>query len=124
MIQKQLSINNLSQVGEAIDKELGAKMVKNFNDSFPTEVKSYYIGREIIQQILDQPNCVGIRFYNALNEVGSKTLVYVGIDENNEILNKVTSVNISGDIVRKEGIVADRVRTEPTSDPLISDWWG
>ena len=123
MIQNDLSSTRLSQVGEEIGSDLGAKMVKDFNDAFPTEVKGYYIGKEILQQILDQPNCVGIRFYNALNEAGCKTLVYVGIDESNNLLSEIISVNDNGEITRKEGIVADRSTTVPREDPWISNWW-
>jgi hypothetical protein len=110
MTQNQLSIE-LSMVGEAISHQLGAEMVKNFQQRFPTDVKTYYIGRNIIESILAQPGCVGIRFYNALNEMGQKTLVYVGIDANEEVIFQYTTVNQLGELATEKAIVADRVRT-------------
>jgi hypothetical protein len=110
----------LTKVGGEIDKELGCKMVKDFQDSQPEEVKSYFIGREIIERILNQPNCVGIKFYNALNELGQKTLVYVGLDQNEEIIYEITYVSDSGKLEKRPGIVADRV--EP-ADKDPGDGW-
>lgn len=37
--------------------------------------------REVIDAILAQPGCKGIRFYHGTNEDGSSALVLVGIDE-------------------------------------------
>jgi hypothetical protein len=117
--------SSLTEVGEAIELELGCKMVKDFSDNFPNETKSYFIGTKIIKAILSQPNCVGIRFYNAINEFGEKTLVYVGIDENDKIISEFTLINSFGELVKEKGIVADRVRTTPPLDDSTTDsgWW-
>src|SRR5687768_10677487 len=113
----------LEHVGEEIDKELAAKMVKDFQDANPTDVKSYYIGRKIIEKIINQPNCVGISFYNALSESGEKTLVYVGLDQNAEIITEVTYVNDLGIIERHPGIVADRVVKEVSEEGGPLSFW-
>ncbi|QCR24841.1 hypothetical protein [Pontibacter sp. SGAir0037] len=45
-------------------------------------VKAHMFGREWIEKILQQENCVGIRMYYALDEVGTQQLILVGVDEN------------------------------------------
>src|SRR6185369_15815629 len=79
MMQTELLQKDLKTVGEEISYQLGAQMVKDYQVANPNDVKSYYIGRNIIDQILAQPGVVGLRFYNAYNEEGKKTLVYVGV---------------------------------------------
>jgi hypothetical protein len=44
------------------------------------EVRGHFFGKEILVKILDQPGCVGIRFYHAIDDNGQKTLVLVGAD--------------------------------------------
>jgi hypothetical protein len=110
----------LAEVGGEIDKELACKMVKDYQDTHPEDVKSYFIGRDIIEMILKQPNCVGIRFYNALNELGQKTVVYVGLDLNAEIIYEVAYVSESGKLEKRPGIVADRV---DTADKQPGEHW-
>ena len=93
MLQNQITSKNLKLVGEEISHELGAKMVKDFQDENPSENTANYIGRNIIERVLAQPGCEGIRFYNAINEIGMKTLVYVGIDKNEQIITEYVGVN-------------------------------
>ncbi len=118
MIPNEIATTNLTMVGEEISHELGAKMVKDFQDKNPDDVIANYIGRNIIEQILAQTDCVGIRFYNAINEMGRKTLVYVGIDPDDQIITQYTGVNTAGELVKEKGIVADR-----TSCNDYWDWW-
>ena len=113
-MQTELLQKDLKTVGEAISHQLGAQMVKDFQVANPNDVKTYYIGRNIIDAILAQPGVVGIRFYNAYNEEGNKTLVYVGVDATGKDIVKYASVNNAGQIVSQDGIVADRTMTENT----------
>jgi hypothetical protein len=120
-MQKETLLQNLAAVGEEIGQELGAKFVKDFQDAHPEEIPGYFIGRNIIDQMLAQPDCVGIRFYNALNEAGQKTLVYVSIDSKNNIIKEITSINEFGKLETKPGITADRVA--PTDDSVTYTWF-
>jgi len=120
-MQKELLHSNPAAVGEEIGQELGAKFVKDFQDAHPDEVQAYFIGRNIIEQMLAQPDCVGIRFYNALNEAGQKTLVYVGIDSKDNIIKEITSINQFGQLESKPGITADRV--VPNDDAVTWSWF-
>lgn len=139
MMQKNLIQNPLTAaVGEHIGFELGAKMVKDFQDSFPSENIGFYVGRNIIESLLAQPGCVGIKMFNALNETGEKTLVFVGIDERGRHILEYNAVNQHGELVKKEGIVADRILlpskpggtkdeptppTTPTTSTESTSWW-
>jgi hypothetical protein len=121
MQAETLQKRDLITVGEEITHELGAQMVKDFQVANPLEVKSYYIGKNIISQILAQPGCVGIKFYNAYNEAGKRTLVYVGVDEFGKNIMEYTLVNNDGSFDQKKAIVADRLR--PDDDDFWSNLW-
>lgn len=59
--------------------------------------------KEIIEQILNQEGCAGIRIYNALNEEGKITFVLVGYDKEE---NDMT-----------DGFIADRAQKCPPKYP-------
>jgi hypothetical protein len=108
-----------ANVGEEIGLELGAQFISAYRKANPSDVTSYYVGRNILEQVMAQPGCVGIHFYNAYNEAGEKTLVYVGVSaEGTDMLN-VTSVDASGHLDVKKGIVADRIKLPPSE----RGWW-
>jgi hypothetical protein len=121
MMQTELlTKRTIATIGEEITRETGAQMIKDYYQAHPTDVKSYIIGKDIINQILAQPGVAGIQFYNAINEDGQKTLVYVGLDENGKALMSYKSVNNQGILAEEKGIVADKVL--PQGDNL-DDWW-
>lgn len=108
MNQKELLRKKTADVGEDIGLEEGCKMVSAYRDAFPQAVPGHYIGRDILEQILQQPGCVGISFRKGLNEAGEEHLVYTGVDtEGNDILTFAV-VNPAGELQVKDGIVADR----------------
>ena len=94
-------------VGEHIGYDLGVKMVKDYYDTFG-EGGAQFVGKNILQEILAQPGCIGINIYKALNEKGEKTYVLVGLDKSNNPILEITSVNTNGVLEQQEGIVADR----------------
>jgi hypothetical protein len=51
--------------GSEIDIKVAAEWTQNHRHHSPDEVISQFFGREILQKILEQPGCVGIRFYYA-----------------------------------------------------------
>ena len=126
MTQNETLTSNLALIGEDIGPELGAKMVKDFQDAFPNENQSFNVGRNIIDKILQQPNCLGIRIYNALNESGQKTLVIVGLDSEENIICEYSTINPQGIITNNRGIVADRVvrpGKDSSSTSISYEWW-
>ena len=115
----------VSMIGEEIGLELGKQMVTEYQAANPTDVHFYEIGRNILDQILAQPGCAGIRFYNAYNEAGEKTLVYVGLNKNGKAICEFTCINIDGALEVNKGIVADRIKTgsgDPIKTSDTEDW--
>ena len=58
-------------------------MTKRYRDSFPAgsnPTLGGFFGKTALLAILNGPNCVGIRYYYALDSAGNKQLVLVGAD--------------------------------------------
>ena len=109
MQQKELLTQlDVATIGEAIDHELASNLVKSYYEKYPESFTGVTIGRNIIEQILTQPGCVGMRFYDAINEQGQKTLVYVGVDASGKDMTKQVVVEKGGAISTVPAIVADR----------------
>ena len=103
---------NLSEIGEDIGLEEGTQIVNAFRQAHPEEVPGYFIGRNILDQILNQPGCVGIRYRKCLSE-GKEHLVYTGVNDEGKDILTYTVVAPDGELVTERGIVADR---------LVWDW--
>ena len=99
---------SLAEVGENIGLKEGIELVKGFREANPDATPGYYIGRNIIEQILAQPGCVGINFRKCLTETNQEHLVYTGVDAEGKDILEFTVVTSTGDIVKQDGIVADR----------------
>jgi hypothetical protein len=125
MMQTELTKRAVAQIGEAIPHELGAKMICDYRNANPSDVIGYQIGRNIIEQILSQPDCAGIRFFNAYNETGDKTLVYTGIDQYGKTLIKYSVITEDGNFNSTPAIVADRIVPPGTagSSTLSDEGW-
>jgi hypothetical protein len=106
-------------IGEHIGYELGAKMVKDYCDKYQ-EAGAQFVGRNILEQILAQPGCIGIKIFKALNESGEKTYVLTGVDQQGHEMFEVTTVAPNGELNKKEGIVADRNGSTGWFDDIFS----
>jgi hypothetical protein len=51
--------------GKEFDLNLAISWTKNHRDKHPGDPESHFFGKEILQQLLAQEACVGLRFYNA-----------------------------------------------------------
>lgn len=125
MTQNQTLAKPVSLIGEEIGVELGKQMVTEYQAANPTDVHFYEIGRNILDQILAQPGCAGIRFYNAYNEAGEKTLVYVGLNNEGKAIFQFSCINNEGILEANKGIVADRIKTGaggPIKTSDTEDW--
>ncbi len=120
-MQTELLQKDLANVGEAISHELGAQMISDYQVANPNDVKGYYIGRNIIDQILAQPGCVGIRFFNAYNEEGRKTLVYIGVDQSGKEISQHTVITEDGNLIRERAIVGDRANDVGSNSSWFDD---
>lgn len=76
--------------GAPITLDVAGAWTENYRTQNPTLVKGVFYGRDILEQILAQPGCQGIRFYFALDNLNKNTLVAVGADaQENDQLNGV-----------------------------------
>jgi hypothetical protein len=76
----------------AISLQEASAMTKRFRDNqtSATYIKAEYFGRDAIEAILNQENCVGIRAYYAIDENMVNKLVLVGVDASeNDLFNGV-----------------------------------
>lgn len=115
MHNELITKRDILSIGEEIGYELGAQMVKDYQMANPHDDQAYIIGRNIIDQILAQPGCVGIQFFYGYNEIGEKALVYIGLDQDGKAILQYSSVNSVGVMVTEKGIVADKGVRRPSS---------
>lgn len=70
-----------------ISLEEASEMTARYRETITNgETIGGFFGVEIIKSILDQDNCVGIRYYYAINETGKKVLVLTGVNSNGDDL--------------------------------------
>ncbi|MBW7951345.1 MAG: hypothetical protein H3C56_01965 [Chitinophagaceae bacterium] len=116
------------EVGEDIGYELGSKMIHRWFKENPDDVLASFAGRNIIESILAQPGCTGIRIFNAINDLGIKNVVLVGADKEGANILNYTTIGDNGEITKHKGIVADRVTCCPPScgqgGDVSLDWAG
>ena len=71
---------------EVITLQEGIDWTTNYRNANPNETKAHFFGKEKLQDILDQADCVGIRMYYAIDDNGAKQLVLVGASADEEDL--------------------------------------
>ena len=76
-----------TQVGDPLDLAIAKSWRANYTTKNPNDIRGHFFGAEIIQQILAESDCVGIRMYYAIDENGEKKLLLIGVDANgNDLL--------------------------------------
>ncbi len=109
MNQNTLSeTKSLTEVGENIGLAEGIELVNAFKAANPTATSGYYIGRNILEQIMAQPGCVGINFRKCLTNLNEEHLVYTAVDAEGKDILEFSVVTNTGDIVKQDAIVADK----------------
>ena len=64
--------------GGPIELEKAASWTENYRRKNPGETISHFFGKEILENILKQEGCLGIRFYYAHDHEGRRHLVIAG----------------------------------------------
>jgi len=67
--------------GEKFPLETAAEWTANYRKNNPNGIKAHFFGMNIINEILAQDGCVGIRSYYALDDNGVQQLIMVGVDK-------------------------------------------
>ncbi|WP_300567835.1 hypothetical protein [Flavobacterium sp.] len=93
--------------GEEITLVEAQGYVAEFAKQFPDEVKSFFVGSILIESILAQEDCIGLRAYNGYDDAeGRMNIVFVGVDTDENDM--------------KNGIIVDRCAVCPPVCPTIS----
>lgn len=66
--------------GNPIDPAEAANWTRSYRETHAGKVTAYFAGRQILEQLLSQPESMGIRFYFGLDG-GNLKLVAVSADE-------------------------------------------
>ena len=74
--------------GKPIDINDAAAMTKKYRGNHPGQPISTAYDRDLVEKILDQDGCVGLRMYYAQNADDALCLVLVGTDKNGDDLYK------------------------------------
>lgn len=89
--------------GGQISLQDAGLLTKNHRTTNPNDRKGHFMGKDILNAILSQAGCMGIRVYHGLDSAGNRELIFVGADANG---NDMAS-----------GIIADMSHPCPTECP-------
>lgn len=64
--------------GSEFDYDKAVSWTKNHRTKNPGKTVSHFYGKEVLQKLLAQPGCMGIRMYQALDEKGQNHIMLVG----------------------------------------------
>lgn len=80
--------------GGEISLSEGAAMTQNYRQANPRSRKAHFFGKDILNEILAQNGCKGIRCYYGINSSGEKELILVGADgSENDLTNLVVDLS-------------------------------
>jgi len=80
--QQIMSFNGTE--GDSISLEDAAAMTEEFRSENEGATKGHFFGIDILNKILTQRSCRGIRFYNGINSSGDYTIIAVGAESNED----------------------------------------
>lgn len=66
--------------GEEFPLATAAEWTANYRAANPEGVHAHFFGNTILNKILAQPGCVGLRMYYALDENGVQQMIVVGVN--------------------------------------------
>lgn len=77
--------------GEQITLPEASKLTSEYRIQNPTSTKGHFIGRDLIERILEQEDCQGLRIYHGIDHENddSQEIVVVGADSNEDDLLEV-----------------------------------
>ncbi len=100
----ELTNEYATSTGEVIGYEKGAKMVKNYYDA-THNIKSHFIGREMIEAILSQPGAAGINILYGRNENGNNQPIMLGVDTDGKYILNFTTIDCNGELSKQKGMI-------------------
>jgi hypothetical protein len=65
--------------GTVVSLNDASRWTGNFRKAFPSdEIIAHFVGKDKLNMILEQDDCMGIRFYYGIGDDGKKNLIAVG----------------------------------------------
>ncbi len=97
--------------GDSIVLDASKQWLAHYNSDNPNGIQAHFFGHEIINQILSQNGCVGIRCYYALNDAGIQQLLLVGVTSSGQ---NILPQSLNGGRTTGDGTIADMSLPCPT----------
>jgi hypothetical protein len=72
--------------GKPIDLQTARQWAANYRAQNPGQTTAHFFGRDILNKILSEPDCLGIRLYYAIDDATGKQLIAVGAVANGDNL--------------------------------------
>jgi len=89
--------------GESIDHHLAGQWTRNYREANPGEIQGHFFGHKILESILKQKGCFGIRMYYALDDDKNRHLVLVGVDKDgNDMIKGRTAADGAEDVLPEQ----------------------
>lgn len=66
--------------GTWMPEEVSKRWIANYATQYPQGLIAHFFGYQIINQILNETDCIGIRMYYALNDAGVQQILLVGVN--------------------------------------------
>jgi hypothetical protein len=98
--------------GTLISTEVSRQWMANYTSKNPSGFRAHFFGFEIVNQILNQSGCIGIRMCYALNNSGVQQILLVGVSSNGE--NILPTTQVAGKVSGDGGIIGDASFPCPT----------
>ena len=93
----------LGTEGESIEHQLAGQWTRNYREANPNEIQGHFFGHRILESILQQKGCMGIRMYYALDDNQERHLVLVGVDKDgNDMVKGRTAADGQEDVPAEE----------------------
>ena len=71
--------------GEAISLAIASEWTENYRNTMGTgDPKGHFFGKDILKDILNQTDCMGIRIYYGINDDDEKVLILAGAKANED----------------------------------------
>lgn len=71
--------------GEEITMTVASGWTENYRDEMATgDPKGHFFGKDILNDLLDQTGCMGIRIYYGINDSDEKVLILAGAKANED----------------------------------------
>lgn len=80
----QHTLHVIPVTGKFINAVVANDLIANWQQANPQGIFSILYGRHLFDNILANPDCVGIRISNGINQQGKQAFVIVGVDKTSE----------------------------------------